>query len=147
MPRFTLIAAVLLASSLGCRKQRASAPEDLSDSTPAAPTVETPAVEPADTSTRVQDLGFDQRQRFAQSIRQQLSGIDQQIKDLAAEAKSKGGAVSDRALARIRASRQTVNRSLSQVDVATAANWGKVKQGVNRAVDDLTEAIESAQPK
>jgi hypothetical protein len=147
MRRFTLILAVLLASSLGCRKQRASEPGDMSDTTTPPPAAETPPAEPADTSTRVQDLGFDQRQQFAQSIRQQLSGIDQQIKDLAAQAKSKGGAVSDRALARIRASRKTVDRSLRQVDIATAANWGKVKQGVNRAVDDLTEAIESAQPK
>lgn len=117
MRRCMLIAAVLLATSLACRKQRASEPGDVSDTT-TAPAAETPPAEPADTSTRVQDFGFDQRQRFAQSIRQQLSGIDQQIKDLAA-----------------------------QVDVATATNRGKVKQGVNRAVDDLTEAIESAQPK
>jgi DNA-binding protein YbaB len=142
-----LTMAVLLASSVGCRKQRASEPGEMSDTTTAPAAAETPPPEPADTSTRVQDLGFAQRQQFVQSIRQQLSGMDQQIKDLAAQAKSKGGAVSDRALGRIRASRKTVDRSLRQVDVATAANWGKVKQGVNRAVDDLTEAIESAQPK
>jgi hypothetical protein len=146
MRRFMLITAVLLTSSVGCRKQRASEPGEMSDTT-TPPAAETPPPEPADTTTRVQDLGFNQRQQFAQSIRQQLSGIDQQIKDLAAQAKSKGGAVSDRALARIRASRKAVDRSLRQIDVATAANWGKVKQGVNRAVDDLTEAIESAQPK
>jgi len=147
MRRFMLITAVLLTSSMGCRKQRASEPGEMSDTTTPPAAAETPPAEPADTTTRVQDLGFNQRQQFAQSIRQQLSSIDQQIKDLAAQAKSKGGAVSDRALARIRASRKAVDRSLRQIDVATVANWGKVKQGVNRAVDDLTEAIESAQPK
>jgi hypothetical protein len=115
-----LITAVLLTSSMGCRKQRASEPGGMSDTTTPPAAAETPPAEPADTTTRVQDLGFNQRQQFAQSIRQQL---------------------------RIRASRKAVDRSLGQVDVATAANWGKVKQGVNRAVDDLTEAIESAQPK
>lgn len=147
MPRFSLIAAVLVAMSLGCRKQRAVDPAEASDTTASPVVSETPTAEPADTSTKVQDLGFDKRQQFVQSIRQQLSGIDQQIKDLAAQAKSKGGAVSDRALSRIHASRTAVDRSLRQVDVATAANWSKVKQGVNRAVDNLTEAIESAQPK
>jgi hypothetical protein len=101
----------------------------------------------ADTSAGVREFGFDQRQDFAQSIRQQLSSIDQRIRELAAQAKSRGGAVSDRALANVRTARRAVDRNLRQVDAATAANWDQLKQRVNGSVDNLSEAIEAAQPK
>jgi hypothetical protein len=55
--------------------------------------------------------------------------------------------VSDRALANIRAARRSVDRSLGRVEAATTANWEQVKQGVNQAVDNLSESIEVAQPK
>lgn len=146
MRRYTLAAILFLVSTLGCRKQRTSGTGGVDDTTSPPPAM-TPAPETPDTNPGVQDFGFDQRRQFAQSIRQQLAGIDQQIEDLAAQAKFRGGAVSDRALANIRASRKIVDRNLRQVDAATAANWEKVKQGVNRAVDNLSEAIEGAQPK
>ncbi|HEX5575115.1 MAG TPA: hypothetical protein VFX42_04520 [Gemmatimonadales bacterium] len=145
MRRFAFAATLFLVSTLGCRKQQHSNDTGGVDTTSPPPAA--PAPEMPDTSAGPQTYGFDQRQLFAQSIRQQLTGIDQQIEDLAAQAKSRGGAVSDRALANIRTSRRTVDRNLRQIDAATAANWEKVKQGVNRAVDNLTEAIEVAQPK
>jgi hypothetical protein len=145
MRQFTLAAVLFLASTLGCRKQQSSDTGGVDTTSP--PPAAAPGPETPNTNPRVQDFGFDQRQQFAQSIRQQLTGIDQQINDLAAQAKSRGGAVSDRALANIRASRRTVDQNLRQIDAATAANWEKVKQGVNKAVDNLTEAIEVAQPK
>jgi hypothetical protein len=147
MRRFALAAVLLLASTLGCRKQQHSNDAGGLDDTTSPPPAAAPAPEAPDTSAGPRNFGYDQRQLFAQSIRQQLTGIDQQIKDLSAQAKSRGGAVSDRALANIRASRKAVDRNLRQIDAATAANWEKVKQGVNRAVDNLTEAIEGAQPK
>ena len=144
MRRFALAAtALLLAVTLGCRKKQTSETGGMSDTTPSAAA---PAPEVRDTAPAVR-FGFDQRQEFAQSIRQQLAGIDQQIKELNAEAKSKGGAVSDRALANVRASRRAVDRSLKRIDAATAANWEQVKQGVNQSVDNLTESIQGAQPK
>jgi small-conductance mechanosensitive channel len=146
MRRFALATTLVLASTLGCRKQRSNDTGGADDTTTPPPAA-APAHEAPDTSSGIQTFGFDQRKQFAQSIRQQLTGIDQQISDLAAQAKSRGGAVSDRALASIRTSRKTVDRNLRQVDAATAANWEKVKQGVNSAVDNLTEAIEGAQPK
>jgi small-conductance mechanosensitive channel len=145
MRRFTFAATLFLVSTLGCRKQKANDTGGVDTTSP--PPAATPAPEMPDTDAGPQNFGFDQRRLFAQSIRQELTGIDQQIKDLAAQAKSRGGAVSDRALANIRASRRAVDRSLRQVDAATAANWERVKQGVNRAVDNLSEAIEGAQPK
>ena len=145
MRRFTFAATLFLVSTLGCRKQKANDTGGVDTTSP--PPAAAPAPEMPDTDAGPQNFGFDQRQLFAQSIRQELTGIDQQIKDLAAQAKSRGGAVSDRALANIRASRRAVDRSLRQVDAATAANWERVKQGVNRAVDNLSEAIEGAQPK
>jgi hypothetical protein len=148
MRRFALAAVLLLGSTLGCRKQVQHSNDTSGvDDTTSLPPAAAPAPETPETSAGPQNFGFDQRQLFAQSVRQQLTGIDQQIQDLAAQAKSRGGAVSDRALANIRASRKTVDRNLRQIDAATAANWEKVKQGVNRAVDNLTEAIEGAQPK
>jgi hypothetical protein len=147
MRRFALAAVLLLGSTLGCRKQQHSNDTSGLDDTTSPPPAAAPAPETPDTSAGPQNFGFDQRQLFVQSIRQQLTGIDQQIEDLAAQAKSRGGAVSDRALANIRASRKTVDRNLRQIDAATAANWEKMKQGVNGAVDNLTEAIEGAQPK
>jgi hypothetical protein len=139
-------ATLLVVVGLGCRRQQANETGGRNDTTPA---VATTAADPmtADTSAGVREFGFDQRQDFAQSIRQQLSGIDQQIRELAAQAKSRGGAVSDRALANIRAARRAVDQNLRQVDAATAANWDQLKQRVNRSVDNLSEAIEAAQPK
>jgi|tagenome__1003787_1003787.scaffolds.fasta_scaffold20865445_2 hypothetical protein len=146
MRRYGLIAIVTLASTLGCRK-KSTATGGGDDTTRTPPPAAAPAPAPPDTGTGVQTYGFDQRQQFAQSLRQQLAGLDQQIKSLAAQAKSRGGAVSDRALANIRTSRKTVDRNLRQVEAATAANWDKVKEGATRSVDNLSEAIEAAQPK
>jgi phage host-nuclease inhibitor protein Gam len=100
-----------------------------------------------DTATTVGDFSFEQRQEFAGSIRQQLADLDRDIRDLASQAKSKGGAVSDRAIANIRASRRAVDGGLRRIDAATSANWEQVKEGVNRAVENLNESIEAAQPK
>ncbi|HEX7337583.1 MAG TPA: hypothetical protein VF252_10285 [Gemmatimonadales bacterium] len=93
------------------------------------------------------ELSFDQRQQFGETIRQQLAGIDAEIDQLAAQAKSKGGAVSDRALARIRASRRAVNNDLKRVETATADTWEQVRNRVTRAVEDLEETMGAAQPK
>jgi hypothetical protein len=135
--------ALLLASSLSCRKRQAPETTGATDTT-TAPVV---APEVRDTTPAVREFGFDQRQGFAQSIRQQLNGIDQQIKDLASQAKSRGGAVSDRALATIRVERKALDRNLRRVDAATAANWEQIKRGVNQSIDKLNDSIESAQPK
>lgn len=135
---------LLLPLSSGCGRDGADETGGLDTTTNM-----TAAPEPAltDTATTPADFGFEQRQDFAGSIRQQLSDIDLQIRELASQAKSLGGAVSDRALANIRASRRTVDRNLARVDAATSANWEQVKDGVNRSVESLSEAIEAAQPK
>jgi gas vesicle protein len=137
------VTALLVAAGIGCRKKQTTQIIGASDSTPTMAT----APAPRDTAPTVRPFGFEQRQEFGQSIRQQLASIDQQIKDLARQAKSRGGAVSDRALANIRASRRAVDRSLTRINTATAANWEQVKRGVNQSVDNLTESIEGAQPK
>jgi hypothetical protein len=148
MRQLTLVAAtLLLILTIGCRRQqRSNDTGGMSDTTPSAATA-APAPEPADVPPATSELGFDRREDFARSIRQQLTTLDQQIRDLAAQAKSRGGAVSDRALANIRAARRTVDQRLKQVEAATAANWEQVRQRVNGAVDNLSEAIEAAQPK
>jgi hypothetical protein len=144
MGRFALAATVLvLAFTFSCRRQQqTNETGGVSDTTPAV----TPAPE-APEPPAPRDFTFDQRQDFAQTIRQQLTEMDQQIADLAAQAKSRGGAVSDRALANIRASRRAVDRNLRRVDAATTANWEQIKQSVTQAVDNLSESIEVAQPK
>jgi hypothetical protein len=136
----------LLVISLGCGREQSDETGGVSDTTPSVSTA-APAPEAEDASPGLREFGFDQRQEFAQSIRQQLAGIDQQISELAAQAKSRGGAVSDRALANIRTTRRTVDRNLSQVEAATAANWDQVKERVDGSVESLSEAIEAAQPK
>lgn len=147
MRHFTLAVILILASTIGCRKRQSSDTGNMTDTTRTPPPAAAPTPPPPDTNSSVPTYGFDQRQQFAQSVRQQLAGLDQQIKSLAAQAKSRGGAVSDRALANIRASRRTVDANLRRIDAATAANWDKVKQGVTHSVDNLSEAIEGAQPK
>ena len=137
---------LLLAASTACRsKQTANAGGDdiNADTTLTTPA---PAPEPA-ASTAPRDFSFDQRQQFTESIRQQLASADQQIADLADQVKSKGGAVSDRALANIRATRKSLDRSLQRVNAATATNWDQIKSGVTQQVERLNEAIEAAQPK
>jgi uncharacterized protein YaaR (DUF327 family) len=136
-------ALTLLLITAGCRsKQTANAGSEPDTSFAEA----APAPEPA-ASNAPREFSFDQREQFTESIRQQLATADQQIKELADQVKSKGGAVSDRALANIRATRKTVDRNLKRADAATAANWDRVKNGVNQSVDRLTESIEAAQPK
>jgi TolA-binding protein len=149
MRRFAFAAATfVLIATLGCRKQRSNETGGMSDTAstpPAASTAAEPAT--ADTASAPLEFTFDQRQNFVQSIRQQLTDIDRQIKELSAQAKSRGGAVSDRALSNVRAARRTVDRDLSRVNAATAASWEQVRQGVTRSVENLNEAIEVAQPK
>jgi small-conductance mechanosensitive channel len=135
---------LLLATTAGCKsKQTANAGGGATDT---SVTTAAPAPEPA-ASTAPRDFSFDQRQQFTESVRQQLATSDQQIKELAGQVKSKGGAVSDRALANIRASRKTVDRNLKRADAATAASWDQLKSAVNQSVDRLGESIEAAQPK
>jgi hypothetical protein len=135
-----------LVASLSCRKQRSNETGGMNDTTRTQPTAE-PTPPPADTTPPAPDFTFDQRQNFAQGIRQQLTDIDRQIRELSSQAKSRGGAVSDRALANIRTARRSVDRSLSRVNTATAASWDQIKQGINQSVTDLSESIEAAQPK
>jgi small-conductance mechanosensitive channel len=135
---------LLLAAMVGCsKKQQTSSAGGASDTTV---TAAAPAPEPPAPATP-REFTFDQRQQFTQTIRQQLATTDQQIQELADQAKSKGGAVSDRALANIRATRKIVDRNLKRVDAATEANWDQVKSTVTQSVDRLSEAIEGAQPK
>jgi uncharacterized phage infection (PIP) family protein YhgE len=138
---------LLLIGSVGCRsKQTANAGADDGASADTAFSTTQSAPEPA-SSTAPRDFTFDQRQQFVESIRQQLATVDQQISELSDQAKSKGGAVSDRALASIRTARKAVDRSLSRVDAATAANWEQVRRGITQGVERLSESIEAAQPK
>src|SRR4051812_22379903 len=100
MRRLALAFALLLGTTLGCRSKKPSDTGGVTDTTRTTVTTPPPA---EDTAPAVRDFSFDQRQEFAQSVRQQLAQLDQRIDQLATEAKSKGGAVSDRALANIRA--------------------------------------------
>ncbi|HEX2250138.1 MAG TPA: hypothetical protein VHH32_07285 [Gemmatimonadales bacterium] len=146
MPRLLLpLATFALVAALGCGRDEASDTGGVVDTAPGVTSA--PAPDMPDPTTGAGDFAFEQRQEFAQSIRQQMTDIDQQIAELADQAKSRGGAVSDRALANIRAARQAVNRNLQRVDAATADNWEQIRTGVSEAVDNLTEAIEAAQPK
>jgi hypothetical protein len=146
MPRLLFpLATVSLLVMLGCGRDEASDTGGVIDTAPGV--TSTPAPEVPDPATGTGDFAFEQRQEFAQSIRQQMADIDQQIAELADQAKSRGGAVSDRALANIRTARQAVNRDLQRVDAATADNWEDIRTGVNEALDNLNEAVEAAQPK
>jgi hypothetical protein len=144
MQRLAVACAFLLALSIGCRSKTTSDTGGLSDTSSTSATLPPAAT---DTASTVRDFSFDQRQEFAQSIRQQLGQLDQEIAQLGSQAKSKGGAVSDRALANIRSTRQSVDRNLQRIDAATAANWDQLRQGVTQGVDRLTQAIDAAQPK
>jgi hypothetical protein len=136
------IAALVLLLAAGCGRRDKEEVGGTTDTMP-APEVATSAVPEAPPA----ELSFDQREQFTETIRQQLAGIDAEIDQLSAQAKSKGGAVSDRALARIRSSRQTVGRELQRVETATAANWAQVRDGVTRSLENLEETIGAAQPK
>ena len=139
---------LVITATFGCRSKQTSGAGSPSDTTVSttAPDTAAPAPEPsAPTSPR--EFAFDQRQAFVRSIRQQLANADQQIQELAGQVKSKGGAVSDRALAAARTARKLVDRNLKRVDAATAANWEQVKKSVNQSVERLNESIEEAQPK
>src|SRR6476661_9977179 len=99
MRRVALASALVLGLSIGCRsKQTANAGATDAPDTTETTTAPAPAPEPA-ASTAPRDFSFDQRQQFTESVRTQLATADQQIKELASQVKSKGGAVSDRALA------------------------------------------------
>ena len=137
-------AGVIITALLGCGDRKSSETGGVSDT---SVTVTTPDMDVAEPPVEARDFAFDDRQGFAASIRQQLSELDAQIEQLAAEVKSKGGAVSDRAVARIRQSRQAAGKSLSRIDNATADTWEDVKTRVNRSVEDLAEAVEGAMPK
>jgi len=134
--------AVLLTTLLGCGDRKTNETGGVSDT---SVNVTTPDV--AEAPVEARDFSFDDRQGFAASIRQQLTELDGRIEELAAEVKSKGGAVSDRAVARIRQSRKAAEQSLSRIDNATATTWEDVKTRVNRSVEDLAEAVEGAMPK
>jgi hypothetical protein len=144
MRRLALASALLLGVTLGCRSKQTSNAD--ATTTDTSITTAAPAPEPA-ASTDPRDFSFDERQQFTESIRQRLATADQQIAELADQVKSKGGAVSDRAVANIRASRRAADRDLRRAEAATAANWDQVQTAVNSSLDRLSESIEAAQPK
>ena len=133
---------VMITALLGCGDKKSSETGGVSDT---SINVTTPPV--TDAPVEARDFSFEERQDFAQSIRTQLTELDGQIEQLAAEAKSKGGAVSDRALERIRAARKAADRNLNGIANATADNWEKVKANTNRSVENLAGAVEGAMPK
>jgi small-conductance mechanosensitive channel len=146
-PLATAVIILAFIVTASCRKQRSNESGGVSDTAGTAPAATAPVPETPETASSPSDFGFDQRQRFIASVRQQLADIDRQIQDLSAQTKSRGGAVSDRALTRIQASRRAVDNSLSRASAATAANWDQLKRGVNQGVENLNELIEAAQPK
>ena len=148
MRQLTLAALVLaLTAGFGCRSKRSTTPDTSGDTTTSSTTPAPAAAPEPAPSTRPEDAAFEGRQEFVQTIRQRLATADRQIQELAAQVKSKGGAVSDRALAAARANRRVVDRDLKRVEAATAANWEQVRNAVNRSVERLSESIEEAQPK
>jgi small-conductance mechanosensitive channel len=148
MRQLALAALILaLTASFGCRSKRNTTPDTSSDTTASSTTPAPEAAPEPAPSTRPEDAAFEGRQEFVQTIRQRLATADRQIQELAAQVKSKGGAVSDRALAAARANRRVVDRDLKRVEAATAANWEQVRNAVNRSVERLSESIEEAQPK
>jgi len=136
------VPALLLAVTLGCGNKKTSETGGVSDT---SISVTTPPA--AEAPVEARDFSFEERQDFAQSIRSQLAELDGRIAELSKEAKSKGGAVSDRALERIRAARKAADRNLSKIASATATNWEKVKQNTNQSVETVAEAVEAAVPK
>lgn len=137
-----IVPALLLAVTLGCGDRKTRESGGVNDS---SINVTTPPATEAPVEAR--DFSFAERQEFAQSIRSQLTELDTQIAQLSAEAKSKGGAVSDRALERIRAARKAADRSLAKIANATADNWEAVKTSTNQSVEAVAEAVEGAMPK
>ena len=135
------IPALLLAVIPACSKKNSSESGGVSDT---SISVTTP---PAEAPVEARDYGYEERQGFAQSIRSQLAELDGQIAQLSQEAKSKGGAVSDRALERIRAARKVVDRNLSKIERVSADNWDELKLNTNQSVQDVAEGIEGAMPK
>lgn len=135
-------AALMLVTLLGCGDRKTNETAGVNDT---SINVTTPDV--VDEPVEARDFTFDDRQGFAASIRQQLTELDSQIEQLAADAKSKGGAVSDRALARIRENRAAASRSLARIDNASADTWEDVKGRVNQSVENLAESVEAAMPK
>lgn len=142
MRHLAIVAGVLATALLGCGDRKNNETGGVSDT---SVTATTPDV--SDAPIEARDFTFDERQGFAASIQQQLTELDSRIEQLATEVKSQGGAVSDRALARIRESRKVVDRNLTGVENATADTWENVKGRVNRSVEDLAEAVEGAMPK
>jgi hypothetical protein len=137
--------ALLLTASVGCGDGNRA---DLGS------TVDTAAVqniaplqETGDAVETPRSFGFEDRQEFAQSVRRQLADLDRQAEELASQAKSAGGSVSDRALANIRSARRAAERNLGRIDAATADNWEEIRRGVDQAVEGLAAAVERAYPK
>ena len=137
------VAGTVLIAVVGCGDRKNNETAGLVDTSTAV----TPPDVTDEPPVEARDFTFQDRSGFGESIRQQLAELDGQIEDLAAQAKSKGGAVSDRALARIRESRRIVGRDLARIDNATEATWEDVKTRVNRSVENLAEAVEGAMPK
>lgn len=135
------VPALLLAVTPACSKKKSSESGGVSDP---SISVTTP---PAEAPVEARDYSYGERQDFAQSIRSQLAELDGQIAQLSQEAKSKGGAVSDRALERIRAARKVVDRNLRKIDKVSADNWDELKLNTNQSVQDVAEGVEGAMPK
>jgi hypothetical protein len=137
--------ALLLAATLGCGDSERTDLVNAADTAAVQPTE--PPQETGGAIEGPRTFNFEDRQEFAQSVRRQLADLDRQTEELATQAKSNGGSVSDRALANIRSARRAAERNLGRIDAATADSWEKTRRGVDQAMESLAEAVERAYPK
>ena len=87
------------------------------------------------------------REDYRHSVNEDLVGVDKDIADLEAKAKTakaKDKAKIDAALPNIRSLRESVTSEYRSLEMASAITWDSSKARVDKAVDDLKQAIKKA---
>ena len=87
------------------------------------------------------------REDYRHSVTEDLVSVDKNIADLEAKsktAKAKEKATIDAALPNIRSLRESVTSEYRSLEMSSALTWDSAKTRVDKAVDDLKQAIKKA---
>lgn len=159
MNRFSIVstcALVSLATALGCNKAadeqrkadeaRAEADDKVIDANRDATEKINAAQADADRKVAEAQANFTKmREEYRHDVTQDLVKVDKDIADLEAKSKTATGKTKseiDAAIPNIRSLRENVTSEYRSLELASALTWDDAKGRVNKAVDDLKQAID-----
>jgi archaellum component FlaC len=93
------------------------------------------------------DYTLEQKQEYEKKLESQFADLSKRIDDLKQKAQSAQQGVTDKlqgTFDQLKKSQEVVEKKLPELRTSTSQAWGEVKDGVDKAMTDLSQAYEKA---